>query len=380
MPRTESPINHSLVRRAHVLPHLACLMVVLTSNLALGHTLLLSQGEVVIDERAASIELEVSAEDFVHWYGIGPVAGGDFSVRSLRGAAERHALALHQIFTFRDAAGRRLSSEPFNDHLDWPSDGMITTEALRALRAKYTTRFSYPSTPRFLTFQILMDGTSPGVLWQTILSVHGSLQDRGRTLRLTSRGNAETIELRWNDGMPSVLATPAPESLACAGEGVAGLKEVCADIDVGMESVEVRISIPLVLLQTWLTLDGNDDELLDPDEQKSARNVIEPLLGQALIVESEGCNSPGQISDIAFLAIDGNRFNLLSERTSVSLITGRVTVRLHFETITTLQQAEFHWNLFNNAVLSAGSIIKTNGVTSRHEFSTYQPSYHWQRG
>ena len=96
------------------------LATIVTSQSALGHALLFSRGKVVVDQCQASFELEIAAEDFVHWYGIRPDAEGSISMRSLQDAAERHALALHRIVVIRDAAGNELMSQPFQAILDVP--------------------------------------------------------------------------------------------------------------------------------------------------------------------------------------------------------------------------------------------------------------------
>lgn len=355
------------------------LVALLDPQAALGHTLLISQGEVALEECGASVELEIAVEDFVHWYGVGPDSQGDISTEAARGILERHALALHRIFVIRDAAGIPLPSEPFGFHLDWPSENRLTFGELRSQRARYSTRFSYPCAPRFLTFQLLMGADTPSVYWQAILGVHGMKEEGSSVVRLTSRGNAETIELRWSDKHARLAPTSGLES-SCAAEGVGGLKHVCADIDVQMEFIEVQIAIPLSLIPTWFVPAGNDDEFLDPEEQKSARGQIEALLTDALIVENEGRRYSGALMEMAFLPLDADNLDSHGEVRRVCMLTGRVSARIRFGPFASLEQADFQWNLFNNAVLSVTAMIGDSGSPVRHEFSTYRPRYHWQRG
>lgn len=258
---------------------------------------------------------------------------------------------------------------------------MVTFNDMRSLRATYSTKFSYPAAPHFLTFQLSMDGDCPSVFWQAIFSVHVHGQERVRMIRLTSRGNTETVELRGNDGDVSIV--PGDAALGslptCGGEGAAGVITPCAYIDFGMKSIEVRITMPLALLQTWIALAAGD-ELLGPERQKSARTAIERLLIPALSVESDGRKYVAQVKSVAFLSIDENEIDPRAEDKACSLLTGRLVTRLHIETSNVLEQADLQWNLFNGAVFSATAVISGNGPTVLHEFSTYQPNYHWQRG
>ncbi len=357
---------------------LASFIVTLTSQVALGHTLLVTQGEVVVEECRASVELDVAFEDLVHWYGVGPDSNGFIPTRALADIVERHALALHRIFMIRDSAGIPLPSEPFGVHFEPPADTLITLGTLRSLRAKYTTTFSYPRAPRFLTFQLLMGNDCPSVFWQTLLSVHGGQDEGGRVLRLTSRGNAETVELLWRDERAS-LAPSATQGDSCSGEGAASLKQICADIHVGTETIEAQITIPLTLLQTWLVQADHDEGSLTPDEQKSATSEIRSLLADALSVESQGRKYSGDILGITFLPLEARNRDSPVENQRVSLLTGRVKALIRFGPFATLEQTDFQWNLFNNAVLSVSATFDGSDPVVRHEFSTYQPKYHWQR-
>jgi hypothetical protein len=375
--------NDGLVSGLRLLPLFgAGLVASLLGRTVFGHTLLLSQANAVIDENSVSIELEVSTEDFVHWYGLPGNPDSRFSAQSVRDIAERHAMALHQILNVRDAAGKRLPSEDVRIHFDVPATSSLTINDLRDLRAAYTTKFSYPSEPRFLTFQLLMDGDYPSVFWQVVLGVHSPGKNQGRTIRLTSRGNAETVEFIWNDGRANVVSGEIPTvfSPSCGVEGATSLSEPCVNIDFGMKSIDVQITMPLALLQTWLALTAGDDEFLAPDEQESARTAIEQLLIPALSVESDERRHVAVVANISFLSIDEKETDPHAEKKSYSLLTGRLVARLRFEMPNALKQADLHWNLFNNVVLSATAVISGNGPTVLHEFSTYQPNYHWQRG
>lgn len=375
MPRNESR-GVPLSRGIRWWPFFGAIAFIISSQVALAHTFLITHGDVLVEECRASVELEVPVEDFVHWYGLGPDANGAISLQSFRNIVERHAFGLHRIFMIRDAEGNPLPSDPFSTSFDWPSTDLVIWGNLRSLPLKYATQFSYPCAPRFLTFQLSMGSDCPGVFWQSILSVRGAAaDDQGRVLRLTSQGNVETVDLIWSDKQGRVASNSSEST--CFDGGVAGLQSICAEINIQSASVEVRIAIPLALLQTWLVLTQNEDEFLDLVEQQMVAGKVRNLLADAVSVECEGYKYSAEIMEIGFLPLGAK--HPTGERKRVSLLTGRLSARLGFGPIIGLDQADFQCNLFNNAVHSVTAIIGVDNAAIRHEFSGYRPRYHWQR-
>ena len=341
----------------------------------LGHTLLVAHGDVMIESCSATVELEISAEDLEHWYRMERGSDGGVSVPSLRSILERHGRTLHQILVIRDADGRPLPSEPFDFQLDESDDEVIGAESWRALRVKYATRITYPSFPRFLTFQLWMAGEFPSVYWQTYFNVHGIVEAPGCVLRLTSRGNAETVEISWEGGQARILPQSSPGSVTNR-LGLSGLRGISAEIDIGDLDFEIRVEIPLAMLSTWLTLPGHD-EFLDMDEQRSVRLALENLLRPALSIESGGRELEAKVGGVLFRSLEGREAESPVHR--VSLVTGRVTGIIRFRAEKSLEKAQLRWNLFNHAVLSVDGVIQGDGRTIRHTFSTYEPAYQWRR-
>jgi len=335
-----------------------------------GHTLLMTRGEAVIHADHVAVELQVAAEDLLHWQAISPDADGRISLLSLGDAAERHAATLQRVFVIREAKGNRLTCEPFRAEPSWRSESSADLHELRKLHATYRSICAWSTAPRFLTFQLLMTGSDIGVLWQVVLAVHGADAGHAQALRLTSRGNAETVEIAWRGGQAEILAARiAGECTACADRGVARLKELCADIDIADEAIVVRLSIPLPLLQTWITLPNSDGEFLDQDSVKEAAYA---LAARAVAVEFNGKLVAAEVGDLRFVSLD-------RQSSSISLWTGRMSAQLRFRGVVDADRVGLHWNLFNSAVVTATAFIRSDGGCSEHEFSTYQPFHDWHR-
>ena len=142
---------------------------------------------------------------------------------------------------------------------------------------------------------------------------------RGHTL-LTSRGNAETVALSWQDGRATVLTDDTPQTagscVPCTDRGVGRLHEVCADMDISEASVEVLVMLPLPLVETWMMLPTRDGEFLDPSEQRACGEALPALMRGALSVESDGRSVVPELVEFRFVppCAGINRRGVVNER------------------------------------------------------------------
>lgn len=379
MPRSE-PLPVRTVRpppHSHLLTAFAFAASVASAR---GHTLLMSNGEVVVGEQGVMVELEVAAEDFVHWYGLAPDGENRFPIPSLCDAADRHAATLDRVLVVRDSAGTRVKHEPFHMRWDCPTAGRLELADLRKLRITYAARYACPDHAHFLTFQLLLDASDASVFWQLALTIRGAA-GAGGVVRLTSRGNAETVTLSWQDGRATVLTDDTPQTagscVPCADHGVGRLHEVCADIDVSEASVEVLLMLPLPLAETWMMLPTHDGEFLDPSEQRACGEALRALMRGALSVESDGRSVVPELVEFRFVPLERTPAESAAGDTPVSLWTGRVLAHLRFRSESSLSHAGLRWALFNSAVLSAQTILRGDGTCTEHEFTINQPTLYW---
>ncbi len=360
---------------------------------ASAHTVLLSRGEAVVHDGRIAVEIEVWAEDFLHYYAILPDASGHISWAWLGEAAERHAQTIEESLILRDEDGQRLIGEPAQLRWDAPVDGAIQPEELHRLRARYDLVFQITLRPRLLTFQFRWIGDQAVIPSQLVLDVRGSDQPSGDLVRLTSRGNAETIEVHWHDRKATVDAgwIDATRIHACAqgAGGPARWKEIFAEIEARAQELEARVFIPLPLLETWIPLPRRDEDFLSLGEQQAALAAIAALIQAALSVETDGNPIPAEILEIAFLPANARRSSLSAPDlsplakggarggTPISIWTGRLAARLRFRVESTHDQVTLRWNLFNNAVLSVTAALRVGTRCTERVFSTYESIYTW---
>jgi hypothetical protein len=346
--------------------------LVFTAATARGHTLLMTRGEAVIHTDHIAIELQLAAEDLLHWQSISLQADGAIPLVSLREAAERHATTLHDVFVIRDALGNRLVCKPYDTELPWRGEGGIDLHELRKLQATYNSTCAYAAAPRFLTFHLMMRGADIGIHWQVVLAVRGDGESHPQAIRLTSRGNVETIQIAWAGEGAEVFPqhVDGPECEACDRRGTAWLKELCADIVIQNDDVYVQLSIPLPLLNTWISLPSRDGEFLNRAEQDSVMEAASALVAGAFTVELDGRPLPAEVVQLRLVPLTGSAPRL-------SLWTGRLAADLRFRSKSTLKQPGMRWKLFNNAVVTGKAAIRNDRSCLEHEFTTYQPLFEW---
>jgi hypothetical protein len=333
---------------------------------ATAHQLSVRTGTVVIDQDRIAVTIEVPAEDFRHDDTAPPEAS--CSRGWLEEARTRHEPVLLASLVIRDADGDRLKGRVLSSTVPAPIEDSFEWDRLRRIQATYRLEYTLPGTPRFLTFQLRF-GEAPAPLnSQLALDVRRKGERSGRTIRLTSRGNAETLEFPTGKTAASGPtqdrnALPAPErfntifSIIRADEG----------------ALEIETHVPLTLLETWQPVARRDADIIDPAEQAEACRVLAGLLAGAHRVLLDGAPRHGESAEMGILPPGAAGLAIQSEPHRASVWTARVAVRMRYGCAAPCEAVELRWGLFNNAVLTGRAVVTARGRTFEHEFTTYDP-------
>jgi hypothetical protein len=348
---------------------------------ALAHSLFVSRGEIVVHADHVDVHLELAVEDLLHWYDLRPEADGKISKAAVMEAADEHAFVLERALIVRDNAGNRLNGECQLARTHWPADSSFDSLALG--RAKYTWKFPLPGATSLLLLQLSPHALPIEIPWQVVLTAHGASQTTGTVLPLTTRGNVEVLELSWDKGEPKVIAAQTTlEHGRCTGcdqRGAARFKELCADIEIGDDGMEVSVSVPLSLLMTWVNVSVDGEAFVSPQEQALVIASARDLVTHSIDVETNDGVLTAQALDIEMVSIAPRTTDLPGGIERLSLWSGRVLARLRFRNPSRLDFARLRWNLFNGGLLSARAVIRADGDCIEHDFSTYRPTLNWQR-
>ena len=348
---------------------------------AYGHSFFVSRGEVVVHADHVDVTLELEAADLLHWYDLRPDADGKLGRAAVMETAHTHAFILERSLVVRDQTGNRLRGECRLSQYQWSDDNSF--DSPKGGQATYTWKFPLPDTVQFLMFQLRGDALPFEIPWQVVLTARGASQTTDTGLRLTTRGNVEVLELSWDKGEPKVITAQTAlehgRCAACDQRGPAQFKEICADIEIGDDVMEVSVSVPLALLATWINVPVDNEAYVGPQEQALVIASAADLIAGAIEVQSGGAVLTPRVIAVQLVPIAGRPTDLLGGVESLSLWSGRVLARLRFQNPNRLDSAKLQWKLFNSGVLNAHAVIRADGDSIEHDFSTYQPILHWER-
>jgi hypothetical protein len=357
-----------------------------------GHTILITRGEAVIHEDHLAMRLEVSAEDFLHdpTFALDPDRHMDDAF--VRQAAIRHRESLRRRVTLRDVGGRPIPASAVS--LEWspPPGRLFSMDEFRRLRLHYKLVFPFDIRPDFLTFQLVDSAGTQTALSQLALLVSGEHQPTGRTLRLTSRGNAETVEVLWQDDRAQIaldtVQHPASDRAAdteiCVPfeqRGSHRFDEVFAEMHRHSEKVLVTVHVPLPILDTWFRFNREHPGAITSGEQHAAAVPVSQLLQRSISVSvGDKVIAPAELN-LRFTPITmrgtAESGPLPADDTadeSIGFFTGRLVAVLLFPISVSSDEATLTWNLFNPGVLTAAANVTVDGRCRQHDFTTFEPT------
>ncbi len=326
---------------------------------AFGHAILISRGTLVAHRDRLVVEIEVSAEDFFHYYHL-RVDDGRVTTSDVRGAVDRHGAYLLEHFSIRDGVGERLSGRVTGVRAALPSTDQMPFLSLRESRATYVLEYTLPRATGFLTLQQRFGDESATLPSQLVLSVKSVDAPYGRIVQLTSGGNFETVELEeaphvapvtsFGDGKAPTNRPPE------AAMGADRYKEIYGFVrhNTAGECV-VDVYLPLVLLETFMPVPRSRPDFLDRAEMDAAIEAVR----SRFVAHPPAIFSAGERAADGRLRIDRIQF-LGPEAISVDdeaeparqigAWSARVALRMRW---TGSSPDSLEWRMFNSSVLNA---------------------------
>lgn len=325
-----------------------------------AHGILVSRGAIEFSAERMAISLEVDAEDFLHLYGLGPDRNGQFDRRDLADSAHRYSEVLEAILAVYNADGTRLPAQAAPPAIDWPRNGSIEFDELRRLRVRYALAYPLPPETRFLTFQIVPLGDGFTLPLQFVLNAAPTAGNSPCSLRLTSGGNSETVALDDSDNT----------GFATAVRRINHLKEISAEVRLDEHHLQVKVVVPVPLLETFLPIPRQFPGILSPSELHAAMPEIIRLFSNALTVQVEDRIVPVEIVKCGWLSLDSAE---LRQDRPINALTGRLSVALRAHVPPAVAPPKLRWSLFNPVVLSVAVTIHSANPTEEHALTTYAP-------
>ncbi len=174
---------------------------------ALGHTLSVTRGTAVVESDVLTLELTVSAEDFLHGYNLRPDKDGYFSLEGIGLSASEYVADLLERIVVRDRRGEVLPGRL--DGMEWTATppGAIDHDRLRQMFARFKLVYALSRPVHHLSFQQVLGNASRALPAQIVFPIRSADRELG-TVRLTGGGNVEIITF-----------APTPENPVAAVEG-----------------------------------------------------------------------------------------------------------------------------------------------------------------
>lgn len=356
----------STVGRAQQVVAIVAAVSLWSAPAASAHSLLVSRGEAAITSDEVRVTISVFAEDFLHFGTLRVDADGSLALAELTAAAERHAGALAGELAVIDGRGTRLDCIAATARPGWSATGRATIEELRQLRVRYELTFRLPAPTPVLTFRVAQPEQRMSVQSQCVLRAFCAGSDVHRTLRLTSRGNSEGVELAWIEGTPRVVApTPATGDVDPAApfdpHGSLRFNDVCLDVALDNETVRATAYIPLPLWESFEPTNRADENRLTASEADAIRRSAEQRLRGALTIGEDAGRADWPftvtVDSLHDPAFDGAKATDATD--AVSFWAARLIVRYEPRTDQEGQGPNLSWNLFNGLVMSAEAVVRS---------------------
>ncbi len=381
---------------------------------ASAHPIAVARGAAVIDGTRVRITLCEAGESLIHE--VPALHGrGDFSAAEVERAFALRAEQMVARLEVRDGAGRLLigrltqsdlspgavedgeSSERPGDSpirrviaIDPPVDGYRAFSAWRGARATYELEYVAERPLTHVTLRQAPPGDAI-IPTQFALRVQDRSNSAERFVRLTSAGNAETLDLSTPARVESTMSAGGrprePAVIPPASMVRHRFKSIQAVIRQGPRRVLADVYLPLTLLETWGPIDREQADFVTPVEQRAACEAAVRLVREKVsLIESSREARPIAPTALS-CAVLGPEYAYLGDETAqpssrvVGAWSARVVVRFEFPVSPTESAITLDWRLFNPAVLTADLLIVSDATSSgmaeamEHQVTTYNSTF-----
>ena len=147
-----------------------------------------------------------------------------------------------------------------------------------------------------------------------------------------------------------------------------------------IEDFEVRheILIPLVTLESFLTLEREEEDFLSVAEQEASRRAIEEFFAGVNPIEIDGIKVNPIVDRLGFYGLDFKDFAKPTKKKRVSTINARVGIILTYSSKGTPDKVKLTWDMYNDNVWGVESVCFAFDRGQRLDFSRYQnETFEW---
>ena len=310
-----------------------CLMSIVAPRKCVAHPV--SMSEAVIDVRPdrTDVQLQVLVEELTLHYPVSANGDGVFPADELRKHAEQHAEFLKRDLLLLDGKGNRLKCLSTGIEAEAIADEGVPQTALKILSVKYRFQFGPVGDTGFVTVSQTFGGADailPSIMDCMVMQA-GVLADA--PAQLLSKQSL-TVKIDW-------ASPPKPlkdwrelrllrEKRVQEQLGIASYGGLYSFIYVTPHEVRHEVLVPLLTLESWVTLKRRDPDFLDVEEQNAARPDIEAFFSERNPVVIDGARVKPVVDRVSFFGLDISDFAVNSKPRRVGVYQARVGVILAY--------------------------------------------------
>ena len=370
--RTLFLIQWSMIFGAFVLP----------TNPTLAHPVSLSAAIIDVHEDHIAVEIQIMLEDLVLYQEVSADSEYRYPADALREAARKHGDFVTKYFTIRDANGEQLVGNLQEIDTSTIDENGVPQTDLMNKWVTYPLVVPVDSRQNFFTFMQTFGGRAaviPAVM-DLMLLQSGILLETPTQLTL---GQPHSVKFDW-DNPPAHAPNSLRELRKMRDEqlrerlGIATYGGLYSFLYIHRFEVRHEILVPLLTLETWLSIPREDPDFLEVAEQEVVRTQIGDFFQESNLVSINGLSIPPNLVRINFFGLDINDFALNKEPRRVSVYQARVGVILSYPSRSTLQDVELHWKTFSeHAPFLRSIVLAGHDDPFEHIFFVKRPRFRW---
>jgi hypothetical protein len=346
-----------------------------------AHPISLPSAIVNVQPDHVQVELVVMLEDLVLFYKI--QAGKDFYFPAApihKAAVSHRQFLLDGLFLVDDHGNRLTGAIEEPDLGAIPEKGALQSE-LKARTICYQIRYPTDHATSLLTVSQQFGGEKailPAQLDLVVLQ-QGVLLSRSRQL---PANRPASYRIDWKKPPRQTLTLEdirrQKQEQFRQRLGISSYSGLYSFIYITGREVRHEILIPLLTLETWLTIPRADADFLTVQEQQAARQQIGDYFLNRNPVQVNGQASSPVLTRLNFFGLDIRDFALNAEPRKVSVYQARVGIIMTYPCPRSPREVTFLWESFNpHATFLRSTVFALNEPVRQQTFVKEKPEFTW---
>ncbi len=345
---------------------LFALLVFAVTASACAHPVSLSDATIDVRRDRTNVEIQVLVEELTLHYEVSSDGEGVFPAKELRQHAESHADFLKRDLLLLDGEGRRLKCTATKIDTSTIPDAGVPQTQLKNLTVKYRMQFQSIGKTEFITISQSFGGPKavlPSIMDCLVLQ-SGVLAEA--PAQLLSKESL-TVKIDW--GTPPTppknwkeIRQRREERLA-ERLGIASYGGLYSFIYVTPHEIRHEVLVPLLTLESWMSLKRRDPDFLEVSEQQATRKKIEAFFTTRNPVFLNGQPVRAIVDRVNFFGLDIRDFAVNAKPRKVGVHQARVGIILSYplprqtDSLVGLRSAKLTWETFGKHAEFLRSIV-----------------------